>query len=254
MEVAISNRRLYPALAGGILLALLAGGSLKLLFNHQFQDQTGETVGSLPSSPDPEPVADSSQDLFKGEPFLAASPSLQLPNPDLLRSTSSQARVETVVAGRPDPFAPVILPTALPPKADVAVAAVAPPATVQPLPVVPIAATQALPALPILPPAALPSTSTSGIAVTAENSTPWQSPVDQLIISGVAQIGNQVSVIIKEPNGTSSRYVSSGDYVAGGKVLIKSVDLSNAEPLVVLVYQGKTYYKSVGSGSIGGML
>ena len=81
-----------------------------------------------------------------------------------------------------------------------------------------------------------------------------QSPIDQIAITGVAQIGNAVSVIVRESTGASSRHVKVGDMLAGGQVRVKSIDTSSAEPVVVLTYNGQDYTRTVGSGTLIGSL
>jgi Tfp pilus assembly protein PilP len=81
-----------------------------------------------------------------------------------------------------------------------------------------------------------------------------QSPVDQIAITGVAQIGNTVSVIVRETGSASGRHVRAGDILAGGQVRVKSIDTSTAEPTVVLTYNGQDYTRTVGSGALIGSL
>ncbi len=81
-----------------------------------------------------------------------------------------------------------------------------------------------------------------------------QNPVDQVAITGVAQIGDTVSVIVRESGNASSRHVKPGDLVAGGQVRIKSIDTSAAEPMVVLTYNGQDYIRTVGSSALIGSL
>jgi hypothetical protein len=65
-------------------------------------------------------------------------------------------------------------------------------------------------------------------------------------VSGVVQVGNQWNVIVKEPNATSSRYVTVGDYLENGKVLVKKiVAAGNSGPVVVLQQNGVEIRKSV---------
>lgn len=74
--------------------------------------------------------------------------------------------------------------------------------------------------------------------------------MEQVTISGVVQIGQQVHVIITEPSNPSGRRVSQGDTLAGGQVRIKAIDLSGVDPTVVLTYNGRDYFRTVsGTGS-----
>lgn len=263
MRKAISNRKLYPAMAGGVLLALVGGATLKLLHTSQ-AEPLGQESSSVEAKDE---VADGSLtplSPFESEPFLQASPSFRLADPALLQSTSSNARVETVAAGRSDPFAPIVRPSLLPTRPSSSVAAVTPvtsvPAQVSPvqnLPVVPVAATQALPALPVLPAPELSANLPQppvGVAIAPMNPPVLQSLIDQIVVTGVAQIGDTVNVIVREPGSTSSRHVQQGDLIAGGQVRVKSVDTSNAEPLVILTYNGRDYPRTVGSSALIGSL
>ena len=276
MTKAITNRQLYPAIAGGLLVALVCGATLKMIHASRSSaaDETTETTTVT--------EAEVAEDPFQSStPFFKPSASPRLADPALLQSTPSQARVEAVTAGRPDPFAPIIRPsrplakptiasvapasgppapaTATPPQAPVqaplAQAPMQPPAQ-STVSTVPVAATQTLPSLPALPPVPIfdSANAEASLAVAPTNSSTWASPVDQVVVSGVAQIGSTVSVIVYEPGSDTSRRVSAGETVANGQVRIKSVDLSDAEPIVVLTYDGQDYYRSVGSSALIGSL
>ncbi|NJL45508.1 MAG: hypothetical protein HC922_06765 [Leptolyngbyaceae cyanobacterium SM2_3_12] len=255
----ISNRKLYPVLAAGLILALVAGAGLKMVFGHRSSSNSESAPSATAIA---ESASGTSPEIFKSAPFFQPSAPIRLANPALLQSTSAPVRVQAVAAGRPDPFASIVIPS--PGSARPAPATVTPVPAVspaQPLPAVPIVATQALPALPpVLP--ALPSPAVPGsavqnpipVAVAPTNSPIFQSLLDQIVVSGVVQIGNDVSLIVTEPGNASSRRVSSGDLVAGGRVRIKSVDLSSSEPVVVLTYDGKDYTRIVGNNAMIGDL
>ncbi|MGF1567680.1 MAG: hypothetical protein ACFCVD_06370 [Nodosilinea sp.] len=248
----ISNRQLYPAIAGSLILALAGGAALKLLHNHRVSSEAFATTAEV--------EADDAPEVFQSTPFFKPAPAIRLASPSLLRSTSSQARVESVAAGRPDPFAPVILPGSAPTRPTAA--AVTPVGAVtpgQPLPTVPVVATQSLPPLPqVVPLPNLPAPFVAGsvpqapaqVAVAPSASPTFTSLVDQVVVSGVVQVGNGVSVIITEPGSTVSRRVAQGDWVAGGRIRVKSVDMSGQEPVVVLTYDGKDYFRTVGSAAL----
>jgi hypothetical protein len=259
-----SNRRIYFALAGGALAASVGGASFKLM--------QGNSVNGVD-----QPVVDApveSQSLGSDQPsatfespFLSAAPSLRLADPSLLQSTSSQARVDAIAAGRPDPFAPLVSPSRVAARPQpVTVPAALPPVgvvTAQPLPVVPVAATQSLPPmpqalpLPILPTPLLPggfAQSEGDFAVAPTASPVFQSLVEQVTVSGVVQIGSQASAIVTEPGNSVGRRVSQGDTVAGGRIRVKSIDMSGSEPVVVLTYDGRDYPRTVSSAAMVGSL
>jgi Tfp pilus assembly protein PilP len=73
------------------------------------------------------------------------------------------------------------------------------------------------------------------------------SVADVIEVTGVVQVGQKVSAIIKAPQEASSRYVSEGEYLAGG-ILVKRIELgTREEPLIVLEQNGVEIIKSVGS-------
>lgn len=273
------NRNLYFALGGGVLVALLVGGGLRL-----WQSQSSSSGSGAADSPSSDATADGAlgSELAKtadfSEPFVAAAPSLTLAEPDLLQSTSAQTRVPAIAAGRPDPFAPLVtparipsrpvagvIPTPPPPPMPLAAPTAAPtpvarPSTAQPRPTVSIAATQALPPLPTVTMPSLPVPPIpGGLPMAAETGATTDlipspvalsSAVDQVVVSGVVQVGQQVHAIITEPGNPSGRRVSQGDTVAGGQVRIKAIDLSSPDPTVVLTYNGRDYYRTVGGAGL----
>ncbi|HEY9879736.1 MAG TPA: hypothetical protein V6D29_14855, partial [Leptolyngbyaceae cyanobacterium] len=261
MSRKLSNRQIGLALAGSVLLALGIGSGIRLITASNTESSSEATPLAASSNPD------ASSPVFQSGPFVPSSQALRLADPGLLRSTSQEARLQTVATGRPDPFAPIVQPSLTPKKPQPAAAStnVAPPpsapAQVQPqtLPVIPVAATQALPPLPSIVPPPLPSlgpiAATQPIELGAGSlPSPTLSLVDRIEISGVAQIGSQINVIVKEPGTSISRYVRAGDAIAGGQVRVKRIELSSAEPQVVLEYNGKEFYRSVGSATLAGLM
>ncbi len=268
----LANRKLYSAIAGCLLLAVVAGAALKLTTGGPSTAPVAE-VNADGGAVDPQgegaliPATQEAATPFQSQPFFTAPTPLRLADPSLLRSTSPQARVEAVAAGRPDPFASVVLPGPRVPRPDPAVALLtpAPPAIAgQRLPAMPVVATQGLPPLPqvLVQPVTLPSLpapfmpggvppSPTDIAVAPTGSPAFQSLIDQIVVSGVVQVGSGVSVIVTEPGSTVSRRVSQGDMLAGGRVRVKSVDMSGQEPMVILTYDGRDYTRTVGAPLVG---
>ena len=70
-----------------------------------------------------------------------------------------------------------------------------------------------------------------------------------ITINGVVQVGNRVNIIVQVPNEGSSRYVSVGDRLAGGRVLVKRVDMGGGEPRVVLEQDGVEVVRMVESNA-----
>ncbi|HSM80411.1 MAG TPA: hypothetical protein VLS96_01940 [Nodosilinea sp.] len=270
--------KLYGAIAAGLLLAVTGGAILKLtMTDPQESASRPAPQGEVAGSPDPlnggeanggealVPATGEAATPFESQPFFQASLPLRLADPSLLRSTSPQARVDAVVAGRPDPFASVMLPGPRAPRPATTATVLTPvppsPAS-QGLPTVPVSATQSLPplpqavALPTLPAPFLPGSappSPTAVAVAPTGSPAFQNLVDQVVVSGVVQLGSGVSVIITEPGSTVSRRVSQGDTLAGGRIRVKSVDMSGQEPLVVLTYDGRDYTRTVGAAMVSSL-
>jgi hypothetical protein len=68
-----------------------------------------------------------------------------------------------------------------------------------------------------------------------------------IAISGVSQINGQTQVIVKLPTESFSRYVSVGERLIDGKVLIKRVeDFSSASPVVILEEVGIEVSRKIG--------
>jgi hypothetical protein len=88
---------------------------------------------------------------------------------------------------------------------------------------------------------------------TALRDVPKPSPAAQpafasnIQVSGVAQVNGQTQVILKLPNETFSRYISVGERVMDGKVLVKRVENPNAiTPVVILEEIGIEVPRKVG--------
>lgn len=267
----LANRKLYAAISGVLLIAIAAGAVLKLTMGNSDSPEVAELEAANPDliAQDSNPAGtNEAATPFQSGPFFQPSTPLRLADPSLLRSTSSQARVEAVTAGRPDPFASVVLPgpKASRPSPTAAVLTPAPPTAGQGLPTVPVAATRSLPplpqgnvqsvALPSLPAPFLPGSvppNPADIAVAPTGSPVFQNLVDQVVVSGVVQVGSGVNVIVTEPGSTVSRRVVQGDMLAGGRIKVKSVDMSGQEPVVVLTYDGRDYTRTVGSALVSSL-
>ncbi len=182
----------------------------------------------------------------QGFPDPVVSPAALLPVPvvpGLITPTNARMRVPTIVTGRTDPFAaiatdPIRLSAAskpavkllspLPPSAQ-RLPTFAPPLATVPLPL--SAAPLPTMSLPALPP------SRTSIA-------------DAIEITGVVQVGGRWSVIVKEPDASTSRYVRPGDYLANGQVLVKRIVSGvGADPIVILQQDGVEITRLIGGGS-----
>lgn len=65
-------------------------------------------------------------------------------------------------------------------------------------------------------------------------------------VSGVITVGGVAQAIVKAPNEASSRYVSVGQRLANGKVLVKRIETLGSEPIVVLEENGVEVARAVG--------
>jgi hypothetical protein len=134
-------------------------------------------------------------------------------------------------------------------KAPIAAAPVKPkqvnqPKTAKPQPPVTIAAMPPVNIVPIAAPSqpvVMPPVPVAPIAPAA----PVVSLVDQVEITGVAQVGNQLLVVARGPGESSARTIAPGSYLASGRILVKAVRQEGKEPVVVLVENGVETVRSV---------
>lgn len=243
------QRWVYFALSSAVLAALVAGSGLKLLRHSPGLDR-GHPGTSAPAATAPD----------FAHPFHTAAPILRLASPGLLPSTPSRARLQVLVAGRSDPFASVLTPG----QPAAISAGMAPPSAlpllVPPSPqprevtVIPAVSASLRPGPLTLPARSSPPALTIppvGGAPQGTNALSSQSisALDQIGVTGVVQVGSQISVIISEPASPGGRRVAVGETLAGGQVRLQRVDLSSGEPLVVLRHRGNDYYRTVGLGA-----
>ena len=136
----------------------------------------------------------------------------------LKKATDPAARLKQIQAGRPDPFAgnPVAVTVSLP-------KVIVPPST----PTI-------LPSLPSLPPADL---------IVLPNPTLAKA----VVVTGIVQVGSSTQAIVKAPLEPSSRYVSPGQRIANGQVLVKRIEVRGSEPVVILEELGIEVVKFIGS-------
>lgn len=74
-------------------------------------------------------------------------------------------------------------------------------------------------------------------------------------VTGVVLVGTNYQAIVKAPNEPTSRYVSAGQRLSGGRVLVKRIENQGSEPVVVLEEDGVEVIRSVGAppeGAAGG--
>jgi hypothetical protein len=110
-----------------------------------------------------------------------------------------------------------------------------PPATISVMPQVNVAPIPAPPAIMPAPIAIAP----------APAMPPVVSLVDQVEITGVAQVGNQLLVVARGPGESSARTLAPGSYLSSGRILVKAVRQEGKDPVVVLVENGVETVRSV---------
>ena len=184
----------------------------------------------LAQKPAPETVVNSST--------MAQNPQNQASSTaGLIQPTNVNQRTQQVLTGRPDPFAGLF---AIP----------KPPVTVPPKKIVP--------SLPKLPTASPPRPKpTKPIAVQPVKPAPLPPVIPPpppqpdlargVVVLGVIEAGNQLQAIVQVPNEATSRYISEGQRLSDGQVLVKRIEINaGAEPLVILEQNGVEVTRTVG--------
>ncbi|MEO1352427.1 MAG: hypothetical protein AAFW84_27120 [Cyanobacteria bacterium J06635_15] len=189
-------------------------------------------------------------------------------DPVIVRSTDAPQRLNSISAGRQDPFSLPFIPTTS--RATTAqTTAAAPdrapatpfnPAAGQSISLIPLPTPPALPSLPapaqgtVVAVAPTPSPTIATINVPQTPPASQGSLADSIQVTGVVQLGDRVSAIVQVPN-EGSRYAQVGERIAAGQVLVKQIDVANGqEPIVILEYNGREYSRIVGGASLVGLL
>ena len=151
----------------------------------------------------------------------------------LKKATDPAARLKQIQAGRPDPFAgnPVAVTVSLP-------KVIVPPSTPTILP--------SLPSLPSLPPADL-IVPDSDLVLVPTIVLPNPTLAKAVVVTGIVLVGSSTQAIVKAPLEPSSRYVSPGQRIANGQVLVKRIEVRGSEPVVILEELGIEVVKFIGS-------
>ncbi|NJL38629.1 MAG: hypothetical protein HC840_24525 [Leptolyngbyaceae cyanobacterium RM2_2_4] len=236
----------------GVALVLTGCGGNQVAENSTSVAQQGEATVAVEGTDGQTNSSAPSQDV-------AASPPA-LPVPSLIPPTTPGDRLPTVTVGRNEPFGAIADAPIVRRRVSIATApsSAAPAATVVPTPApspqittVPLS-NQPLPILPSVPVEA------PGTTVAVNPSTIPVSPLPTSLahsieVSGVIEAGGTVSAIVQVPGEPTSRSVNAGDYLAGGSVLVKRIDVAG-EPVVILEQDGIEVVRSVGSSAIAGAL
>ncbi len=67
-----------------------------------------------------------------------------------------------------------------------------------------------------------------------------------MVVTGVATVGGRNYAIVQTPEEPTGKYVTAGQRIAGGQVLVKRIDMRGNEPFVVLEQNGIEISRSVG--------
>ena len=231
------HRRSITALVGMLALTITGCGSGEA----QSTSNTANIQPPVkPTTPDPQPA----------KPETPEKPTLVAQNPQnnlekteknentvsssaagLIQSTNVNQRTQQVQQGRPDPFAGLFaIPKPIPKPV-----VVAKPKSTPPLPQPPVIR----PPQPVIKPT-LPTPP-------APVEPPEPDLAKGVSVLGVIEIANQYQAIVKVPNEATSRYVSEGQRLSDGEVLVKRIEMSSgSEPIVILEQNGIEVTRAVG--------
>ncbi|MGF1523802.1 MAG: hypothetical protein ACFBSF_15910 [Leptolyngbyaceae cyanobacterium] len=262
MKMTDLRRNPQWVILGFVMMAATIGGALRI-FAHPEQSLSGESSVNSGSH------ATRSIEPLKSSvgPISTSLEAAADPSALLIATPSAEDRLADLPGtGRPDPFMSVLQAVERPrPSQSTATPDLASAAsesettnsgTPQSIPATSVSDTVDLPPVPTTTwspqpaPLPLPAIPVANAPVSIPSLPTYSAPVDPMQaieLSGVVQLGDRVAVIVRESNDTTSRHMFAGDFLAGGRIKIKSIDLSSQEPLIILEYQGKEYPRIVGS-------
>ena len=85
---------------------------------------------------------------------------------------------------------------------------------------------------------------------TLETPAPPESPPTELaqnvLITGLVNLGDRIKLIVQAPQEATSRYVDIGQYISNGQVLVKRIEFNSATPTVILEQSGIEVVKVIG--------
>lgn len=70
-------------------------------------------------------------------------------------------------------------------------------------------------------------------------------------VTGVIQVGSSYQAIVKAPDEPTSRYVSVGQRLSNGRVLVKRIESNGSEPVVILEESGVEVVRAIGASGDG---
>ena len=201
------------------------------------------------------PVEQSEQPSAQGETIPLATPAAQvapsprvsppiqpLPVPSLIPPTAPQERLPHITVGRAEPFSAIATaPTVR------STAPAIPPAP-SPAPAPSVATNPIIPEPTLVSP---PRLAPSPVAINQIPAVPVPSAAapPEIEVSGIVQIGNEISAIVRVPGESTSRSVREGESLAGG-IVVQRIEIGeNQEPMVILERNGVQIARPVGSQS-----
>lgn len=228
-EEGTMHRLSITALVGILTLTIAGCGS-------GGQENNATATTTVTGQPAPKPLVKPTQPFVKPTQ-LAQNPQKKSQNTKspssagLIQPTNVNQRTQQVQKGRSDPFAGLFVV----PKVSVA----AKPQTVPPLAKVPIA----VPPKPIVKPTPLPPP----VAYVP----PQPDLAKGVTVLGIVQIGSEYQAIVQVPDEATSRYVSEGQRLSNGQVLVKRIEMNpSSEPLVILEENGIEVTRTVGEETV----
>lgn len=219
-----------------LFVTFLLGGTL--LTTGCSGDETAETPpAETPAAPAAAPAAPPAPEVVTPPDFT--NPLVEESRPaaigSLKKATDPAARLKQVQAGRPDPFAPN------PVSVTVSLPKVISSSQLSSPTILPV-----LPVLPSLPPGNL-ITPDPDLVLVPTVILPNPALAKAVVVTGVVQVGSSPQAIVKAPLEPSSRYVSPGQRISNGQVLVKRIEVRGSEPVVILEELGIEVVKFIGS-------
>ena len=77
---------------------------------------------------------------------------------------------------------------------------------------------------------------------------------ENVLITGLIELGDHIKLIVQAPEETSARYVEIGQYLSNGKVLVKRIEPGFPSPTVILEQNGEEIAKVIGEDEEEGTL
>lgn len=204
----------------GTLAVLVEGCSLVAdFFNSDQQEET--TTANQPQSPNETNEQQQEQAAAESEESLVSKEVA-----GLIPATNPEVRVRGSIRGRQDPFAPI---------------------SVKPQIIVKQEENQQQEDSSDFP--STPTIESSENQPTAESleNEPKAILAEDVIITGLVEVGGITNIIVRAPEEASSRYVQVGQYLSNGRILVKRVESNNSStPLVILEEDGIEVARAVG--------